>query len=280
VERVGAEDSGRQSRRGHGGRAGEPDRQRRQRDDRGGDGGETTPAAQLAIVAGGPAIAELEPSIATAGSGGFTLTLVGSGFEPGGTTVNWNGAPLVTKFLSPTEVSATVQGDLIANRGTATVTATAGGITSSGKPFTIGGPEPRIGSFGQAVAIAGGNGFDLVVRGINFGNDTVVKWNGTALTTTWDDTRQVTAAVPANAVTAAGTAAVTVESGGHASPPATFVVIAPEPGVGLLEPSSVVAGGPQLTLRVTGGFGAGDLGIQMVVAPKLQSFIAADREQS
>jgi hypothetical protein len=242
-------------------------------------GEKTTPAAQLAIVAGEPAISELEPSIAAAGSGGFTLTLVGSGFEPTGTAVNWNGAPLVTKFLSPTEVSATVPGDLVVTSGVATVTATARGITSSGKPFTIGGAEPQIGSFEQAVAIAGANGFDLVVRGINFGNDTVVRWNGTALKTTWDDSKQVTAAVPASVITAAGAAAVTVESGGHASPPASFVVIAPTPGVGLLEPSSVVAGGPQFTLSVTGGFGAGDFAIQMVNAPELQSFIATHQEK-
>ncbi|MDX6706491.1 MAG: hypothetical protein QOI48_2337 [Solirubrobacteraceae bacterium] len=242
-------------------------------------GEKTTPAAQLAIVAGGPAISELEPSIAAAGSGGFTLTLVGSGFEPTGTAVNWNGAPLVTKFLSPTEVSATVPGNMVATSGVATVTATARGITSSGKPFTIGGAQPQIGSFEQAVAIAGANGFDLVVRGINFGNDTVVTWNGTALKTTWDDSKQVTAAVPASVITAAGAAAVTVKSGGHASPPASFVVIAPTPGVGLLEPSSVVAGGPQFTLSVTGGFGAGDFAIQMVNAPELQSFIATHGEK-
>ncbi|HEX8053566.1 MAG TPA: IPT/TIG domain-containing protein, partial [Thermoleophilaceae bacterium] len=243
-------------------------------------GGKSTAPAQLAIVAGGPAISELEPSIAAAGSGGFTLTVVGSGFEPTGTVVNWNGAPLATRFLSPTEVSATVPASLIATPATATVTVTAGGTASSGKPFTIGGAGPQVGSFEQAVAIAGGKGFNLVVRGINFGNDAVVKWNGTALTTTWDDAKQVTAAVPASVIAAAGAAAVTVESGGHASPPASFVVIAPEPGIGLLEPSTAVAGGPQFKLSVTGGFGAGDFAIQMVDAPELQSFVPTHQEPS
>ena len=243
-------------------------------------GGKATPPAQLAIVADGPAISELEPSIATAGSGGFTLTVAGSGFQAAGTTVQWNGAPLTTRFLGPAEVAATVPGNLIATAGTATVTVTASGRTSNGKPFTIGGSGPEIGSFEQGVAIAGGKGFDLVVRGINFGKDSVVRWSGTALSTTWDDAKLVTAAVPASVVGAAGAIAVTVESGGHASPPASFVVIAPEPGIGLLEPSSAVAGGPQLTLTVTGGFGAGDFAIQLVAAPELQSFLPSGQEPS
>jgi hypothetical protein len=239
-------------------------------------GGAKTAPAQLAIVAPGPAISELEPSIAPAGGGGFTLTVAGSGFASGA-AIQWNGAALPTTFTSDREVSAPVPASLVTTPGTAQVTAVSGGVTSNAKPFTIGGADPQIGSFEQAVAIAGGSAFQLVVRGINFGKDAVVNWSTNALTTTWDDASQVTATVPANLVTAAGAVPVTVESGGVTSAPLDFVVIAPQPGIGLLEPSSAVAGGPGFTLSVTGGFGAGDFAIQMVAAPELQGFLPTQK---
>jgi hypothetical protein len=242
-------------------------------------GGARTAPAELAVVAPGPAISELEPSIVAAGGGGFTLTVAGSGFAPGATIV-WNGTALLTTFASDREVSAPVAASLVAAPGTVQVTVVSGGVTSNAKPFTIGGADPQIGSFEQAVAIAGGTAFPLVVRGINFGKDAVVKWSGNALTTTWDDASQITASVPANLITAAGAVPVTVESGGVTSAPADFVVIAPQPGIGLLEPSSAVAGGPGFTLSVTGGFGAGDFAIQMVAAPELQSFLPTQEAQS
>jgi hypothetical protein len=64
------------------------------------------------------------------------------------------------------------------------------------------------------------------------------------------------------------------------SDPASFVVLGPEPGIGLLEPSSAVAGSGQLELSVTGGFGAGDFAIQMVDAPELQAFLPTSEEPS
>jgi hypothetical protein len=51
-----------------------------------------------------------------------------------------------------------------------------------------------------------------------------------------------------------------------------FLVTGPQPAVGLLDPPEVIAGGPQFTLNVYGGFGAGDFALQMVAAPELQSF--------
>nr|MDQ3934194.1 IPT/TIG domain-containing protein [Actinomycetota bacterium] len=235
-------------------------------------GGQSTAPVQLPVVAPGPAVSELEPNIAPAGAAGFTLTVGGSGFEPGA-TVQWNGSALLTTFVSDSQVSAPVAASLIATPGTAQVTVVSGGIASKAQPFTIGAAGPQIGSFKEAVAIAGGTDFELVVRGINFGKDAAVNWNGTALTTTWDDADQVTAAVPASLITKEAQVPVTVKSGGAESPPAQFTVIAAQPGIGLLEPRTAVAGGPQFTLSVTGGFGAGDFAIQMVAAPEIQSFL-------
>jgi Na+/H+ antiporter NhaC len=50
----------------------------------------------------------------------------------------------------------------------------------------------------------------LTINGSNFASDSSVTWNGTASTTTFVTPNQVTIAVPAAAITDAGTATVVV----------------------------------------------------------------------
>jgi hypothetical protein len=58
----------------------------------------------------------------------------------------------------------------------------------------------------------GGASFTLTVNGAGFVSASVVKWNGTALTTTFVSSAQLTAAVPAGNIAAAGTATITVSN--------------------------------------------------------------------
>src|SRR6266446_3223016 len=68
--------------------------------------------------------------------------------------------------------------------------------------------------------------FTLTVNGSGFLSDAVVKWNGTALTTTFVKSSQITASVPAADLVTAGTATVTVNNGsGPASNAAHFQVV-------------------------------------------------------
>jgi FG-GAP-like repeat/FG-GAP repeat len=68
--------------------------------------------------------------------------------------------------------------------------------------------------------------FTLTVNGTGFASNAVVKWNGTALTTTFVKSSQLTASVPASDLVTAGTATVTVSNGsGVASNPAHFQVV-------------------------------------------------------
>jgi hypothetical protein len=68
--------------------------------------------------------------------------------------------------------------------------------------------------------------FTLTVNGSGFASDAVVNWNGTALTTTFKKSSQVTASVPAADLVAAGTATVTVANGtGPASNVAHFQIV-------------------------------------------------------
>ncbi len=68
-----------------------------------------------------PTISGINPFFARAGGDGFTITVDGSGFV-GDSTVYWNGNPLVTTYVSSTELTAIVPAGDIANTNTAEVT--------------------------------------------------------------------------------------------------------------------------------------------------------------
>jgi len=73
---------------------------------------------------------------------------------------------------------------------------------------------PAISSLSPAHVTAGSAAMTLTVNGSNFGSGAVVSFNGTALTTTVVSSTQLTASVPASALTTVGTANVTVQNPG------------------------------------------------------------------
>jgi hypothetical protein len=237
--------------------------------------GATSNPQTLLVVGPKPEISAIMPNVQPAGAGGFTLKVTGSGFTPD-SIVRWNGSPLVTTILSTEQVSAAVSKPLIAKIGKVQVTVenTLQKVSSNTVEFSIAGPNPTIGVLQPSVALAGQSGFGLTVDGVNFAPDSKVHWNKTALDTKFHDAEQLTATVPAGLVTVAGLdpVRVTVVTGHVTSNEMPFTVIAPQPTIGLLEPGVVVAGNADFTLRVTGGFGAGDFALQLVRAPERQSF--------
>jgi hypothetical protein len=97
----------------------------------------------ICIVLAVPALAQTNPvpfvnqpvlptSVAPGGAG-FTLTVNGSGFVSGA-TVNWNGSPRATTFVSVTQLTAAILATDIANPTTAIITVTnpapGGGISN------------------------------------------------------------------------------------------------------------------------------------------------------
>src|SRR5579863_5976957 len=65
----------------------------------------------------------------------------------------------------------------------------------------------------------------LQVNGSGFAPGAVVQWNGSALTTTFVSSTQLTAVVPHTLYEAPGTATVTVEYGGATSNSAIFTIV-------------------------------------------------------
>ena len=108
-----------------------------------------------------PAIKTLQPMSVTAGTGGFTLTVNGSGFISS-SVVNFNGKAKVTTYVSASQLTAPILSSDVATAGTPAVTVTnpaPGGGTSNAVTLTVTG-----GSSGQVatpvISPAGGT-YDL-----------------------------------------------------------------------------------------------------------------------
>jgi uncharacterized protein (TIGR03437 family) len=86
-------------------------------------------------------------------------------------------------------------------------------------------PGPSITLLNPTATVQLGQATTLTVTGTGFFASSVVEWNGAALSTTFVSGTQLTAALPANLVSATGTAAITVVNpGGIASNALTFTV--------------------------------------------------------
>ena len=134
------------------------------------------------------------------------------------------------------------------------------GVPSVGRIVQVGSglpAAPTLTSLSPSTVVAGGPNFPLTVTGSNFVSGSVVQWNGAARTpTTFLNANQLTATITAQDIAAQGTASVTVQNpGGATSSALPFTITqapAPTPTLTSLSPSTVVAGGPNFTLTVTG----------------------------
>jgi hypothetical protein len=218
-------------------------------------GGTSSPALTFTINNPVPAIASLSPTSIIAGGSAFTLTVNGTNFVAS-SVVNWNGSGRTTTYVSATQLQAAITAADIATAGSASVTVfnpTPGGGTSSpALPFTINNPKPVLTSLSPASIIDGGGAFTLTVTGSNFVKGSVVRWNGSARTTTFVNSTELQASIPPSVD---GTVSVTVFNptpGGGTSGTQTFTVYNPVPVLMSLSPTSVLAGSGSLTLTVNG----------------------------
>lgn len=163
-----------------------------------------------------PALTSLSPSSATAGGPQFTLTVNGSNFMST-SVVNWNGSARATSFVNSGQVTATILSTDIATEGSAQVTVVnpaPGGGTSNALTFTITSAQPTITSLSPSATLAGLSAFTLTVNGSSFDNTSIVLWNGSARTTTFVNSNQLTAAILASDITSAGSFQVSIRTTG------------------------------------------------------------------
>lgn len=204
-----------------------------------------------------PTTSSISPSSAIAGGSAFSLTVNGSSFVSGA-QIRFGGTPLVTSYVSSSELTATVPAALIATAGTVPVDVSnpaPGGGLSGSQTFTISNPAPGIGSLSPSSAIAGSGSFQLTVNGSGFNSGSVIRWNGINLSTTYLSAGSVRATVPANYVAAAGTRNVRVFNpgpGGGLTSALTFTVENPVPTVSSTTPNLATVGSGSFLITVNG----------------------------
>jgi hypothetical protein len=166
---------------------------------------------------------------------GFSLTAAENGAAPtspqisvgSNDTAHPNIAYAVTSaapWLTLTNATGTTPGTVTATLTTALTPETYTGtvlVNTSGDTtgpiaipitYVVTAAAPVITGLSPASATPGGAAFTLTVNGSGFISGDTVKWAGTALTTTFVNATQLTAAVPANLIVAPGSAAITVVS--------------------------------------------------------------------
>ena len=97
-------------------------------------------AAAGSALAANPTITSISPTSCLAGSPQFTMTVIGTNYN-NTSVVQWNGAGLVTTFVSGTQLTAIVPAANVAVAGTAQVTVkNSTGSASNPVTFTINNP--------------------------------------------------------------------------------------------------------------------------------------------
>ena len=135
-----------------------------------------------------------------------------------------------------------------------------GSATSTNTPPPANNPVPAVQSVSPS-SIAIGATATVTVTGSNFVQGSTVVWNGTALTTTFVSSTQLTATIPASALNVnTGNVPVTVSNpspGGGTSTSVNVLLENPAPVIAQVSPSSAIAGTAPV-IQITGtGFAQG-----------------------
>ncbi|MCE9557788.1 MAG: hypothetical protein K8R88_02440 [Armatimonadetes bacterium] len=194
----------------------------------------------------------------------ITLVVTGTGFINGSSQIRWNGVVQTTTFISSTQLSASIASSNLQTPGTVPVTVITsgpGGGISPSLPFTITNPVPTLTLLSPNSAVAGSGSFSMTLTGTGFNSNSVVRWNGADLATTFGSSTSLTATVPSGNLASAGTALVTVFNptpGGGTSAALTFTINNPVPVLSTMAPNNAIVGGAGFTLTMTGsGFVSG-----------------------
>lgn len=150
-------------------------------------------------------------------------------------------------------------------------------------------PVPTITSIDPSAATLCGRSFSIKVKGSDFRSNSVVRWNGQDLATTYVAPDQVTASVDASRLAVARTCQVQVRTpgpGGGSSDVCVFTVRNPAPSLSSITPASALAEASDFTLTASGaGFiedsimrwNGADCPTTFVSASKLTAVVDAPR---
>jgi outer membrane protein assembly factor BamB len=175
-------------------------------------GGGVSAAQSFSVAPVIPAITALSPSTATMGGSDYTLTVTGTGFDSTA-QVSWNASPVVTTFVSSTQVTAVIPAADIARAGSYPVTVwNADGNVHASAPMQVSvvSPPLAITTLLPPFVTAGGTSYVETVDGTGFTANSVAQLNGSPRTTTFVSATRLQMQVTAADIASVGTASVTV----------------------------------------------------------------------
>src|SRR5271166_1622077 len=207
-------------------------------------------------------LTSINPSAVLAGAACLALTLTGTNFSKNSIVI-LNQSPQPTTFVSPTQLTATIDASMLVTpeQGIVTVESSSQAYAqvSAAIPLLVlaPGPDPTVTSLAPSSAIVGSAGFTLTVNGANFTIGSVVLWGGTPLATTFVSPNQLTASISASQVANIGMTPVSVQAYSNPNAPISNAVnftVAPVPPLTLnsVFPSIITGGGSDFTLTAVG----------------------------
>ena len=224
-------------------------------------GGGTSAASSISVnnPAPGNSITVSPSRIVAGGTSPVTVTITGTNFVPS-STVQINGISRASTYVSSTSLTFLISAADLATSQVLYVKVTnpvPGGGSSGLGSVTIlqQTPTPVLSQVTPTQIVMGSTDAQIVVTGTNlaqqvssgtWASTSQIQWNGTSLTTLWysfyGNSQSITATVPANLLTAVGTANVTAVS--STSTPATSnaltvsIIPPPPPTVSFISPNT------------------------------------------
>nr|MBP7694742.1 IPT/TIG domain-containing protein [Anaerolineales bacterium] len=205
----------------------------------------------------------LVPATALAGGQAFTLVVNGANFVAG-SVVRWNGADRITAFTNRGQLVAFINAADLAQARTVDVVVFnpgPGGGLSNAQSFVVGNPAPALAALTPSAGLVSGAPFTVTVTGTNFVPGAVARWNGADRPTTLVTPSRLEVMLLAGDLAVAGPANLSVANpapGGGVSNSLPFPVNYPAPAITASNPLTATAGGPAVTLVITGtGFVTG-----------------------
>ncbi len=197
---------------------------------------------------GTPAVTGVSPSSGSL-AGGSVVTITGTNLANAtavdfgalpGTIVSDSGTQIVA--ITPAESAATVD-------TTVTTVGWDTSATSAADQFTF--APPSLSSISPASATEGASSFTLTLNGANFDNTATVQWNGASLATTFVNSTELQAVVPAADIAEEGSASITVVSLSGTSNALGFTILDAALTAGTVSASGGVEGVMPTTLSAT-----------------------------
>ncbi|MEO5688672.1 MAG: PQQ-binding-like beta-propeller repeat protein [Burkholderiaceae bacterium] len=231
-----------------------------------------------------PTLASITPSTALLGSSAITIVATGSQFAPS-TVLQWNGQARATTYVSPTSISAQINASDLATLGTDYVSvsnASTGGGQSFSVPFNVSEAAPVVSAISPSTLGAGGSAFTLTVTGTGFDGGSQIQWNGSARSTVFVSTTQLSALIAATDIASTGAFPIRVNNpyGNVQSNAVTLNVIDAPLALNAISPAFVTVGAPAYVETVIGnGFNSSSV-VQWNGSARTTTFVSTTQLQA